>query len=81
MNLIYDKVMSRQIYNGGIRGAILNLVDDSDLSPEDLERKKYLNSLPKNQWIDLDENGRMISKEVAENNWKKEIEKYKPIKK
>lgn len=73
--------MSRQIYNGGIRGAILNLIDDSELSSDDLEEKKYLNSLPKNQWIDLDENGKMISKEIAENNFQKEIAKYKPIKK
>lgn len=73
--------MSRQIYNGGIRGAILNLVDDSELSPEDLDEKKYLNSLPKDQWIDLDEKGKMIPKEKAEENLKKEIAKYKPIKK
>ena len=73
--------MSRQIYNGGIRGAILNLIDDSELSSDDLEGKKYLNSLPKNQWIDLDENGKMISKEIAKNNFQKEIAKYKPIKK
>lgn len=71
--------MSTQIMNGGIRGAILNLVEDSKLSKEDLEEKKYLNSLPKNEWIDLDENGKMISKEKADQNLKEELSKFKPI--
>lgn len=41
--------MSTQIYNGGIELGIFKIVGDDALSPEDLARKKYLESLPKNE--------------------------------
>lgn len=73
--------MGIRIMNGGVEGAILNLIDDSELSEEQLSRKKYLNSLPKNQWINLDENGLMISTEYANLREKEYLKKFKPINK
>lgn len=73
--------MGTRIMNGGVEGAILNILDDLELSEEQLSRKKYLNSLPKNQWINLDENGLMISTEEAELHEKEYLKKIKPINK
>ncbi len=64
--------MSMQIYNGGIFGGILKIIKESDerdgtssLSQEDLEYMDYLETLPKNTWIDVDSKGRMITPEQA----------------
>lgn len=72
--------MSKQIYNGGIFGGILNIIPDKELSPKDLEHKQYLNSLPRNTWIDVDENGKAISREEASNREEEMLSRFKPIK-
>lgn len=73
--------MSRQIMNGGIEGAILRIVktDGEKLSSEDEERLNYLEGLPKNEWIDLDDNGKAISKEQAEKEFQEHLSRFKPI--
>lgn len=68
--------MSKQIYNGGLELGILKIVGDEHLSEDDKKRKAYLESLPKNTWIDLDENGQMISPEQAAENRKAELKRY-----
>jgi hypothetical protein len=50
-----------QIFNGGLELGILQIVGDDNLSEQDKARKEYLESLPKNKWITLDENGQAIS--------------------
>ena len=73
--------MSKQIYNMGIYGGILKLIKESGdtLSEKDEIRLQYLESLPKNEWIDLDENGIAITKEQAEINLKKHLSRFKTI--
>lgn len=68
--------MSRQIYNGGLELGIFKIVGDENLSEKDLQRKKYLKSLPKNQWIDLDENGMMITSEEARKREQEMLKRY-----
>lgn len=72
--------MSKQIYNGGLELGILKIVGDDHLSEDDKKRKAYLESLPKNRWIHLDENGQMISDEQAVENFKSELKKYGVVK-
>ena len=47
------------------------------LSEDEEERLKLLNSLPKNEWIDLDKNGNPIGNEIAENQQKEKLKKFK----
>lgn len=63
--------MATQIKNGGLELGIFQIVGDDHLSEEDKKRKAYLESLPKNVWIDLDENGLAITPKEAK---KREIE-------
>ncbi|WP_440880669.1 hypothetical protein [Tenacibaculum sp. C7A-26P2] len=74
--------MAKQIYNGGIQAGILRAAKDSGaiLGKEDEERLKLLESLPKNQWIDLDDSDNPISKDEAKKNWNDHLSKFKPIK-
>lgn len=74
--------MSRQIMNGGLEGAILRILknDGDELTKEQQERLDLLESLPKNTWIDLDDNGNPISKEQANKNFEEHLSKFKPIK-
>ena len=67
----------RSIYNGGLELGILQIVGDEALSPEDRARKAYLESLPKNKWIHLDENGKVISDEEALRIQRDELLKYR----
>lgn len=55
----------KKIFNGGLELGILQIVGDEALSDKDKERKLYLESLPKNSWVALDENGMAISQEQA----------------
>jgi len=68
--------------NGGIRANILKIAKESGaiLKPEDEDYLNKIMSLPKNTWIDLDDNGNPISKEQADTNFKEHISKFKPIK-
>lgn len=54
--------MSTQIMNGGIRANLLKIAkkDGVVLSAEDEEYLNKIMSLPKNIWIDLDDNGNPI---------------------
>ncbi len=70
----------KSIFNGGLELGIFKIVGDENLSEQDLERKKYLESLPKNKWVTLDENGQAISDQEATELAKKEIKKYAIIK-
>ena len=73
--------MSTQIMNGGIEGGILRIVKDdyNTLTPEQEQRLELLESLPKNEWIDLDENRNPISKEEAENIMEEKLSHFKII--
>lgn len=73
--------MSRQIMNGGIEGGLLRIIkDDGDtLTPEQEKRLKLLESLPKNEWIDLDDNGNPVSKKEAQEKLKEELSHFKII--
>lgn len=73
--------MSTQIMNGGIRANILKIIKDSGgtLKQEDEDYLNKIMALPKNTWIDLDDNGNPISKEQAETNFKEHLSKFKPI--
>lgn len=73
--------MSKQIYNMGIYGGILKIIKESGdtLSEKDEARLQYLESLPKNEWIDLDENGMAITKEQADINFQKHLSRFTPI--
>ena len=66
----------KRVFNGGLELGIMQIVGDENLSEQDKERKAYLESLPKNTWICLDDNGQAISSEEAEEKQKKELEKY-----
>lgn len=74
--------MATQIFNGGVRGAILRLAKDkgAKLTDEQEKQLEVLESLPKNQWIDLDDNGNPITKEEAQKNWEEHLSQFKPIK-
>lgn len=74
--------MSTQIFNGGVRGAILRLAKDkgAKLTDEQEKQLEVLESLPKNQWIDLDDNGNPITKEEAQKNLEEHLSQFKPIK-
>lgn len=72
--------MATQIKNGGLELGIFQIVGDDYLSEEDKKRKAYLESLPKNVWIDIDENGMAITPEEARFRSKKELSRYKIIK-
>ncbi len=69
--------MAQSIKNGGMELAIFNIVGDDYLTEKDKERKAYLESLPKDRWIDLDENGMAITPEQAEENLKKHLSRFK----
>ena len=71
--------MSTKIKNGGIELGFLELAKESGikLSEDEEERLKLLNSLPKNEWIDLDKNGNPIGNEIAENQQKEKLKKFK----
>ena len=73
--------MSTQIMNGGIEGGLLRILKDdgNKLTPEQEQRLELLESLPKNEWIDLDENRNPISKEQAKNNIKEKLSHFKII--
>lgn len=72
--------MSKQIYNMGIYGGILKIIKESGdtLSEKDEAHLQYLESLPKNEWIDLDENGMAITKEQADINFQKHLSRFTP---
>lgn len=74
--------MSLQIMNGGMELAILKLAkeDGNTLSPEDQARLEYLESLPRDVWIDLDENGMMITPEEAQKREEEKISHYSILK-
>ncbi len=59
--------------NGGVIGGILAAIGRENLSPEDQTRLDYLNSLPKNKWITLGDDGKAISPEEAERQFKKHL--------
>lgn len=63
----------KRIKNGGIELGIMEFVESQgiELSKKDKERKEYLDSLPKNTDIYLDENGRKID----QNTYVKELTK------
>lgn len=66
-----------QIFNGGLEAGILRIVSkDTELSQEDKARLEYLESLPKNKWVTLDENGLAISDEQARENERKELQRF-----
>jgi len=70
----------KSIMNGGLELGIFKIVGYENLSQRDKERKAYLESLPKNVWITLDNKGQAVSDEDAEKIAIKEIEKYTIIK-
>ena len=74
------RTLMKQIFNGGIELGILQIVGDENLSEQDKERKAYLESLPKNKWIALDENGLAITDEQAEQEFNKELSRYRIVK-
>lgn len=69
-----------QIFNGGLELGILQIVGDDNLSEQDKARKEYLESLPKNKWITLDENGQAISEQEARKKAEQELARYSIIK-
>ncbi len=66
----------KSIKNGGLELGIFNIVGDENLSDADKERKAYLESLPKNRWITLDENSKAISDDEASLKTRQELERY-----
>lgn len=52
-----------RIKNGGVELGILESLPESELTPLDMQRKSYLESLPKNQHIYLDKHGWAISED------------------
>lgn len=73
--------MSKQIWNTGVEGGILKIIKDDggQLTPDQEKYLATLESLPKNQWNDLDSNGNPISKEQAAENTKEHLSHFKPI--
>jgi len=67
----------KSIRNGGLELGIFNIVGDDCLSEEDKKRKAYLESLPKDRWITLDENGVALTDEQAMEMAKQKLFKYK----
>ena len=74
--------MGTQIMNGGLEGAILRILKNAgdELTKAQLARLDLLESLPKNTWIDLDDNRNPISKEQANKNFEEHLSKFKIIK-
>jgi hypothetical protein len=68
--------MSKQIFNGGIEAGILQIVGRENLNEVDIKRLDYLESLPKNQWINLDEKGKAITENEALENEITELTRY-----
>jgi ABC-type Fe3+/spermidine/putrescine transport system ATPase subunit len=67
----------KQIFNGGLEAGLLRIVSkDTELSQKDKARLEYLESLPKNKWVTLDENGLAISDEQARENERKELQRF-----
>lgn len=54
-----------EIYNGGLELGLFKIVGDDALSEKDKQRKKLLESLPKNTWVRLDDQGNPISEKEA----------------
>jgi hypothetical protein len=69
----------KSILNGGLELGIFQIVGDDNLSQSDKERKSYLESLPKNKWIVLDEKGIAVSEEKAKEIVNQELTKYIPL--
>ncbi len=59
--------MSTQIFNGGIRLGILKAAKQHGhvFTPEQQSEFDYLDALPKNKWIDIDKNGKAITRDQA----------------
>ena len=74
-----------QIMNGGVRGAILRIAIDSaeakgeKLTDDQEDQLAMLEALPENVWIDLDENGRPISKDRAEKEFDEHLSQFVPV--
>ncbi len=66
----------KQIMNGGLELGIFKIVGDDALSEADRKRKAYLESLPKNVWITLDENGMAVTDDQAREMERAELAKY-----
>lgn len=66
----------KSIKNGGLELGIFNIVGDENLSKADKERKAYLESLPKNRWITLDQNGKAVSDREANKLADDELKKF-----
>lgn len=60
--------MRNQIYNGGLEAGLLRLAKEegATLTPDQEARLALLDSLPRNQWIDLDRDGNPITSEEAD---------------
>ena len=69
-------IMIKSIKNGGIELGLLKIVGEENLSEADKKRKAYLESLPKNKWITLDENGKAVSDEEAKKMADNELKKF-----
>lgn len=67
----------KQIFNGGLELGIFEIVGEENLTEADKKRKAYLESLPKNKWILLDETGQALSEHEARQQANKELSKFK----
>jgi hypothetical protein len=67
------------ILNGGLEGALLSAIGDENLTPNDIERRKYLESLPKGVWIALDENGKAMTEEEAQEKERQHLARFKKM--
>lgn len=54
-----------RIKNGGLELGILELIGRENLSEKDKQRLDYLDSLPRDKWIYLDESGQALTDEEA----------------
>lgn len=71
----------RHIKNGGVELGILQAAKKyGEITEEQEYRMQYLESLPKNVWIALDDNGVAITEEEAMEIEKQELKKYKVLK-
>lgn len=71
----------RHIKNGGVELGILQAAKKyGEITKEQEHRMQYLDSLPKNVWITLDDNGIAITEEEAMEIEKQELKKYKILK-
>ena len=70
--------MRKRIYNGGIEhGLLLAAKEDGLLSESDEIQLNYLESLPKNQWLELDVNGKLITTQEADERQSAMLGRYK----